>query len=419
MERACLGFKTVAVLAVVCVLMVLPIFVPIVSTQEQPIYYGTINPISAELPQYTSIGSTVNVPFEAHWTHGPNHSKFIENATATIAVTNQKGELVDTIIANTTTGVFVINYTQSKPNILSFNATKLVTQDGQEWNAEPIDSTNYAYGLTSSDARVYWDTFHVSMVSCNTDSLGKIDAKVNVTRLLLPQEGLTVRGDVHVSKIAMGVTVTINGVLTKEIEPGIYSANSSTWLSTAYVLVKVSSVNWTTTSTGFNFIHNANQPSWTYVMGSAIICVPAMLVLRLLIFKKANNKAAKHNSFTFIGMVVLTSTCIISLYWTFVAVEATLHTFEWALLAVFGIFSTVLGLVGSVMLMRQKHPAMVMSAVMLPMIMNTLAVNASLGMYQLDSPWIWLFASLFLSIISAVFICRTEMLQRQPQVTAN
>jgi len=419
MERTPLQFKTVSVLAVVFVLLILPSFAATVSALEQPSYYATVKPISADLPQHMSIGRTVIVPFEAQWTFGPNQSRFIENATATIAVTNQKGELVGTIIANTTTGVFVVNYTQSKPNVLSFNASKLVTQDGQELISDPIDSSNSAYGLTSSYARVYWDTFHVSMVSHNTDSLEKIDAKINVTRLLLPQEGLTTRGNVYVSKIAMSVIVTINGVLAQEIEPGIYSASSSTWLSTAYLNVKVSSVNWTTTATGFSFIHNSNQPFWTYAVGFGIICLLAVLFLGFLISKKTNNQMTKPSSLPFIGAVTLTSTCIINLYWTFVAVEATMHTFDWALLAVFGVFSAMLGLVGAVMLLRQKHPALVITAVMVPMIMNTLAVNASLGMYQLANPWICLFISLFLSIISAVFISRTEMFQKQPPIAVN
>jgi len=410
-----LEFKTVTLLAVVCVLLVLPSFTPAVSAQAQPSYYVSVKPISAELPQYMSIGKTVNVIFEAQWTHGLNQGKFIENATATIVVSNQKGEPTDSIIANTTTGTFIVNYTQNKPTLLSFNATKLVTTDGQEWNSDPVDSANYVFGLTSSYAQVYWDTFHVSMVSFSTDSLGNIDTTINVTRLLIPQEGLTIRGNAHVSKIAMGVTVTINGVVAQEIEPGIYSASSSTLLSTAYVNVKVSSVNWTTTATGFSFIHHANQPSWSYAVGFGIICVSAVLVLGFLVSKKANNRTTKSSSFAFYGAVLLTSTCIINLYWTFAAVEATAHTFDWALLAVFGVLSAVLGLVGLIMLMRQKHPALVICAVMVPMIMNTLAVNASLGMYNLDNPWIWLFASLFLSIISVVFISRTEMFQRQSQ----
>ncbi len=130
-------FKTVTFSAVVFVLLILSSFNPTVSAQEESSYYATVKPILADLPQYMSIGRTVNVPFEAQWTYGPNQDRFIENATATIAVTNQKGELVGTIIANTTTGAFVVNYTQNKPNILSFNATELVTQDGQEWNSDP------------------------------------------------------------------------------------------------------------------------------------------------------------------------------------------------------------------------------------------------------------------------------------------
>jgi hypothetical protein len=140
-----------------------------------------------------------------------------------------------------------------------------------------------------------------------------------------------------------------------------------------------------------------------------------VLVLGFLFHKKVNKQSGQHTIFAFYGAVTLIATCIISLYWTIAAVEASLHTFDWILLVVFGIFSSVLGGVGAVMLLRRKNPAFVVTAVMVPMIMNTLAVKASFGMYTLDAPWICLFASLFLSIISGVFVSRSELFQSLPQ----
>jgi hypothetical protein len=406
-----LKHKLGAVLAVLCVLLVLPTFAPAVSAQESANYYVTVSSVLGDAPQYISIGKTAMVPFEARWTYGPNQGKFIENATATIEVKDQKGELVDTISTNTTTGVFHFNYTQNKPKILVFNATEIVTQNGQEWNLTFAD--------TASSALVYWDTFHVSLVSYDADSLGKLYATVNATRLLLPEEGLKV-GDKVIPKIAEGINVTINGVLAQEMEPGIYAAASSTCLPTAYINVKVSSSNWTTAVAGFSFTQYANQPFWIYGATFAAIFTFAVLLLRFFVSKKTKGHSGKQPNYPLLGAVTLIATCIISLYWTFVALEGILHTFDWIILAVFGGFAATLGFVGTVMLLRKKNPALVIIAVLVPMIMNTLAVNASLGLYQLANPWILLFGALFLSIVSAILISGTEELFRKqaPNVEA-
>jgi hypothetical protein len=417
-RRLRVSYKATLALTFVCIILALSLFTSNVSAQEQPNYYLTVTPVLGDTPQYMGIGQSTLIPFEVQWTYGPDKGKFIENATVTLEVADSEGKLVTTIDVNSTTGVFYLNYTQKNPNVLVFNSSKLLTQEGLEYSPDLFDSSTNVYGLASGQVRVYWDTFHVSIVNYRTGNLENIDATVNVTRLLLPEEGLTQSENFHVSKIVRGANVTINGVLAQEVAPGIYAASSSTWLPTAYLNVKVSSGNWTTTTSGFSFAHIANQPFWIYGAVFASFFAAGILATRFFVYKKRQTRTEESN-YRFFGIVTLAATCIISFYWTIVAIEGTLHTFNWASLAVFGIFSVTLGFTGTLLLMRRKHPAAVMSAAMVPMIMNTLAVNASLSMYQLANPWIWLFSSLFLSIISAVFISRTEMFQRQPSIAAN
>ena len=353
------------------------------------------------------------IPFDVQWTYGPDKGNFVENATVTLEVINSEGKSITAVDVNSTTGVFYLNYTQKSPNILLFKATKILTQDRIEYSSKLVDQSTNLWGLASGQAQIYWDTFHIAMVNYNTDNLEKIDATVNVTRMLLPEQGLTLNGNFHISKIVEGAKVTINGALAQEVTPGIYVAASSTWLPTTYINIKVSSGNWTTTDTGFSFEHAANQPFWTYGVALASIVASIGIVTRFFVSKKSKPQN-KGSNYLFFGAVTLAVTCIISIYWTIVAIEGSLHTFEWILLTVFGFLSVLMGFIGTALLIRRTQPAATMSAVMFPMIMNTLAVNASLEMYDLVNPWIWLFVSLFFSIISGVFISRSEMFQKQP-----
>ena len=402
-------YKSVFLIALISVLLVLPFFANGASAQEQINYYVTVKHSILDAQQYMSVGRNATLSFEAQWTYGPNEGSFIENATVTIEVVNQKNETINTLAVNTTSGLFSFNYLLKTPDILVFNATKLVTQDGTEWNTTLLDPSNNAYGFTSNVVKVWWDTFHVSLVNYDTSNLGNIAATVNVTYLLLPQEGLTLGSGVHLSKIAEDVTVTINGVPAQQTAPGIYTATSSTWLPTAYINVKVADDYWTTTATGFSFNQNANQPLWFYGEAFASVFVLAVLIMGFLVSKKANSQlAGKHRNFPFFGAVLLVVSSVISLYWGAVGLEGTLHTFEWIGLLVFGAFAFAFGLLGSIVLLRKKHFALTITAAMIPMLMNVIAVKAALDMYHLGNPWLMLFGSLLLSLLCGFFICNTD-----------
>ncbi len=251
--------KSLSLFALIAFFLVLSLFISNVSAQTQSNYYVTVKPTTiSDALTYTSIGRNTTLSFVALWTYGAMEGQNIQNATATIQVTNSKDKVIDTLSVNTTSGSFSFNYTSASADVLAFTPTKLVTQDGQEWNSNPIDTANNVYGFTSHWAQVWWDTFHVSLASRGTGSLGSVAVSVNVTYLLLPEEGLQV-GVVHVPKTVHGANVTINGVKAEETQtPGIYSATSSTWLPTAYVKVEVSQEGWTTTQTAFSFTQNAN-----------------------------------------------------------------------------------------------------------------------------------------------------------------
>ncbi len=423
-------YKTLSWIVLIAIILVLPIFIHDVSAQTQSNYYVTVKPdIISNSLIYTSVGRNATLSFQAMWTYGSDSGQNIQNATAKIQVSNRNDKVIDTLSVNTTSGLFSFNYSSTSADILAFTPTKLITSDGREWNSSLVDSANNAYGFTNNWVQVWWDTFHVSLISRDTDSLGNVAVSVNVTKLLLPENGLVV-GPVNVPKIVHNANVTINGVKAEESQtPGIYSATSSTWFPTAYVDVQVSQDYWTTTSTGFSFSHNANQPIWIYAVAVGAALTFAAMIFYSFRSKKANNSSLlKHRNFPFFGGILLAVTSVISLYWGLIGLEGTLHTFTWLPLALLGILSFAFGVAGSIMSVRKKNQALAVFAISVPMFINIVVVKSSLDMYQLSTPWLIMLVSLILSALCGFLITnsdelfqkgKTENKEKQNNLTRN
>ncbi len=398
-------------IAFLSLLLVMHLLVNCASAQTEPYYYVTVNPaILGNALQYTNVGRNVTLSFAAQW--GYNGSQ-IQNATAVIVVTDQNNKVVDMLLENTTSGVFSFNYSTTTPSVLNFTPTKLMTADGKEWVNNTFVPGENAYEFGSNFAQVYWDTFHVSAVNFDTNTFGKVAATVNVTYLMLPEDGLQI-SVVHLSKIGQGLNVSINGVVAQEITPGIYTATSSTWFSTAYVNVQVSGNNWETGDAAFGVTQNANQPLWMYGVSFALIASVAALLIRFMVSKRSNRQQlSRHPNSAFFGGVTLTATSVISLYWGFVGFEGTMHTFNWFGMAGFGVFAFLVGVVGCLSLTRRKYLPLSITATIVPMIANVVVIKGSLDMYMLASPWILLVGAFVLSLLSGFFICNIDSMPQK------
>ena len=379
-------------------------------------YWVTVNPTNISSSMYTPVGTNWTVSFQTLWSYGDNSGQTIRNATVTIQVTKTSTDkVVNAFDVNTTTGQFSFNYSSASADILKFNATKLVTQDGTTYTPVLLIWANGFYGLQSEAVTVWWDTFHVSLVNYNTNTLGITTASVNVTYLLLPEEGLTLPEEATYShqtffpKVVHGANVTINGVKAEESEiAGTYTANSSIWLPTAYLNVKVSQEEWVTTTTGFSCTHNANQPIWEYAVVLGLAFAAVGLVLRLVVAKKSKSPIAfKHSNFPLFGGILLASASVISLYWGIVGLDSTLHGFEWAPLATLGLIAFCFGFAGAIMSMRKRNPSLAIFATIAPFITLVL-VKTSLNAYQLATPWITLAPSIAIAILSLILITNSD-----------
>ena len=192
-----------ASLALLGLILVLPIIINASAVQAQS-NMVTITPTTqASAAYYQSVGINWTLSFDAVWSSGDNNGNPIQNATATIEVKNQEGEVIETLKFNTGMGTFTFNYTTSTADILTFTPTSLTTQAGETYTADA--------GLQSSSVVVLYDTFKVELLSCDTNTLGKTVTTIKVTYLLLNDTDLSY-DNLVISKKLDEMTVTINGV---------------------------------------------------------------------------------------------------------------------------------------------------------------------------------------------------------------
>jgi hypothetical protein len=409
-----------ALIALVGLLLIVtasPISVQAANGETASNYWVTVNPTTPSSPMYAPVGQNWTVSFEALWNYGVDSGQAIRNATVTVKVTTATDMVVNTLQLNTTAGVFSLNYSSSTADILTFAPTKLVTQEGVEYNSTLLQNEgNNTYGFQSKSVTVWWDTFRVSFVNSNTSAQGITAVSVNVTYLLIPEEGLTLpqwatySNQTFLPKIVHGATVTVNGVKAEEsLTAGIYAANVSTLFPTAYIHVGVSQEGWVTTHTGFSFAHNANQPIWEYSLLIGFAFVVAVLTLRFLLLRKLKGTILlRRTRYPMFGGIMLAVASLVSLYWGLVGLDSTLHGFDWALLSISGLVAFGFGLAGAVMSMRKKQQALAILAVCLPLIVNLVAVKSALDGYQLAIPWLTIVIATAVSIVSGLLISNSD-----------
>lgn len=413
-----LNQKLINRIILTCVLvfiLVLPVTNNAVNAQTAPNYFVTVNPTTPDSQIYTTVGKNWTLSFEALWSYGDGSGNQIENAKVTIQVNNSRSEVINTLLVNTNTGLFSFNYSSSTADILTFTPIKLVTHDGTEWKSNLLDEENSIYGFQSKSVVIWWDTFHVSLVSYDTETLGEAIVSVNVTYLLLPEEGLTLpewatySHQIFLPKIARNASVTINGVKAEETPiESIYKSNLSIWLPTAYIHVEVSQEGWVTTPTGFSFAHNANEHVLAITVIVGLVLVVIALIIFLVLRRKVGSNVLSFKNYPVLGGVVLAIISVISLYWGLVGLDSTLHGFDWILLTIVGLLSFGVGISAALLSFRMKIQPLVIIVIILPMFTNIVGIKYSLDMYGLSNPWLMLIASFVLSVICSYLICNAD-----------
>jgi len=396
--------------------LVLPLLAKTAGTETEFYYWVTVNPTTPDLVIHSPVGRNWTISFQATWTYGNNSGQTIKNATISVEVRTTDSAVLETLLPKTNaTGFISFYYSSPTPNVLMFAPTKLVTEDGMEWNQSLLDAAHLLYGFKSKPITIYWDSFDASLISTDTDSFGVARVSVNITYLLIPKEGLTVP---HLSnnsyydyipKYVHDANVTINGVRAEESLPGVYTGEASTGLPTTYILIEVSQEGWLQTQQAFSFTHDANAFIWALAAIIGMVCAVVLLIYCFISSKKTKAHALfKEKKVPIIGAILLIITSFISMYWALVGIESALHGFDWMLLGIFGVIAFVFGLAGSIMSIRRKNFALTMVAVCFPLLENTVVVKYSFDNYLLAISWITIAPAFIISILSGVLIGRSD-----------
>jgi len=402
--------KRIAFMSALFLLLCLSASVETISAQTSSQYWVTVNPATSSSIVYGNVEKNWTIPFQALWSYGANSGQAIENATLKVEIKTADEVSVENISETTnSTGFATFSYISQNPAVLTFTPTSLVTQDKTEYNSSLFEDGQSIYGLQPNSVTVYWDTFDASLLS--TDTQGVTTVSVNVTYLLVPEEGLTIPNsspEQVYPKIAHGVNVTINGVEAEETSvAGVYTATFSTWLPTTYVIVKSSQDGWLPAHNGFSFDHNSNSVMWTPAVAILLVVVAVLVLYRLL--KKTEDSARFGSAgFPFIGGVLLALTSFISLYWGAVGLDGTLSGFDWLWLTAFELLSFGFGFAGSILSVMKKKQAVVIFAVCVPLLANVIAIKSALDAYQLAAPWLIIVPSFIISVLSGILISNAD-----------
>ncbi len=401
------------ILSMLLLILVSTVFLQNVKA-ETPQYWASVNLATPNNVMYSTVGHNLTISFHAAWTYGENIGLSIENANVTIEVETTTGTIIDTFNSTTnSTGFLLFNYSAQTPYILKFTPTKLFSKDGKEWNSTSPQSSDNVFGFQAESISVYYDTFDIKLVSTDTNSQGTTSLTVNVTYLLVPEEGLILPpsssylNQTYFPKIAHNVKVTVNGIKAQESdEPGMYTTRIPTSLPTAYVLVEVSQEEWLPNYRAFSFAHVFNLYLWMPII-AGIACVLGFLMFYNIRVRKRHAVGWNRN-FPIFGGILLLGASLISLYWGVVGIDNTLDGFNWILLSILGLGSFVVGVIGSVMSVKYRHEARVLFVMCIPLLVNTVAVRLSLDMYELALPWITVILSFVISLISAILIGNSD-----------
>lgn len=213
---------------------------------------------------------------------------------------------------------------------MTFEPTELVAEDGVEWNSSLVDD---AYGFQSEPLTIYYDSFAASLISADTSALWVAKVTVNVTYLLIPQGGLTALQLPNYSqydfvpKYVHGADVKIDGVKAEKTSVlDVYTAQISSWLPTAYILVEVSQKGWLQTGRALSFTHSESEVVWASATIIGLICVAAPLAYYFFSSRRTRGRALfRKSGFPSIGAILLVIASFMSVYWVMIGVESVLH----------------------------------------------------------------------------------------------
>lgn len=242
-------------------------------------------------------GSNVSVSYQAHWGWGVNNGHTVVNASVFVEIRMDNGTTIeDNVYYVNGSGYISFYYASSGPEILHFVPTKVIDQEGIEYNSTLLHAPSSAvdeywlYGLNPSPLTVYYDSVNLASIDAETNDLGTAKVNVHVQYLMVPVDSQVYSKDIN------GAIVTVNGINATPYEGGVggfYTVSLSNWSPNLDLTVVASFEGWPTVTKTYSAAQVANRTFYFQIIAGVLVTLGILVAVYAILRRRKSGDRTK------------------------------------------------------------------------------------------------------------------------------
>lgn len=239
-------------------------------------------------------GSNVSVSYQVVWGWGVKSGQKVVNASVYLGVREDNGTTIENHVYYVNeTGYISFYHSSHGPETLHFVPTKVVDQEGIEYNSTLLHQPNTAfdeywlYGLNPSPLTVYWDSLNIASINAGTYDLGTATVVVQVQYLMIPDDSQVYPKNINTA------TVSVNGLNSTFYQDGFYTIKLSTWFPTVDLTVEVSLEGWPKTTKTYSTAQIANRTLYFQIAAGILLTLGILAAVYAISRRRKRRERAK------------------------------------------------------------------------------------------------------------------------------
>ena len=277
------------------------VYVQRVSSVGQAYYWITLTPTSSGLVYDGRNGwlhpvaeSNVSVSYQVQWGWGDKNGQKVVNASVYLEIREDNGTMIENHVCYVNDTGYISFYHKSQgPETLHFVPTKVVDQEGIEYNSTLLHQPNTAfdeywlYGLNPSPITVYWDSLNIASINAGTNDLGTATVVVQVQYLIIPEDSQLYPKNINTA------TVTVNGLNATVYQDGFYTVTLTTWYPTVDLTVEASFEGWPKTTKTYSTAQIANRTLYFQIAAAILVTLGILAAVYAISRRRKHKERAK------------------------------------------------------------------------------------------------------------------------------
>jgi len=243
---------------------------------------------------HPAAGSNVSVSYQVQWGWGGNKGQKVVNASVYLEVREDNGTTIENHVYYVNdTGYISFCYSSHGPATLHFVPTKVVDQEGVEYNSTLLHTSNstsdkyWLCGLNPSPLTVYWDSLNITSINAGTYDLGTATVVVQVQYLMIPEDSQVYPKNVNAA------TVTINGLNATFYQDGFYTIKLSTWFPTVDLTIEAPLEGWPKTTKTYSTAQIANRALYFQIAAGVLLTLGILAAVYAILRRRKHGERVK------------------------------------------------------------------------------------------------------------------------------